>query len=364
MAVTRSRATERVETRRTPGVRAGWRSRELAWLLGACLLAGAALYLIYKARSEPLAAVDQGLAAKSLLNLNDLGAREDLLPALAMFPDPTEREFVARKIYYIAGGLSNVGAIARIRVTADELGRARGLRSFRDRLGDRDSIPLLTAEQLRTLKPLFVVRRPEQFRHEFFLWVALFFAAYLAAHVWWSLSGFRGDQAFLPLVLLLTAIGLVLMMSLRDPVRDNLLFVDFAQGVVGGCLLLAVAANVDYERFLGKLSFVPLLGSFVLSVLLIALGSGPGTSDAKVNLFGFQPVEIIRILLIFFLAGYFAERWDVLRHARETRASLQALTRRFDIPPVEYTLPVLVSVGLSLVFFFLQKDMGPALVFA
>ena len=93
-------------------------------------------------------------------------------------------------------------------------------------------------------------------------------------------------------------------------------------------------------------------------------GSGPGTSDAKVNLFGFQPVEIIRVLLVFFLAGYFARCWDVLRHARENRPALAALTSRFDIPPVEYTLPVLVSVALCLAFFFLQKDMGPALVFA
>jgi len=51
---------------------------------------------------------------------------------------------------------------------------------------------------------------------------------------------------------------------------------------------------------------VPLLASFALSLLLILFGYGPGTSDAKVNLFGFQPVEIIRLLLVFFLAGYFA----------------------------------------------------------
>ena len=109
---------------------------------------------------------------------------------------------------------------------------------------------------------------------------------------------------------------------------------------------------------------MPLLASFALSALLILFGYGPGTSDAKVNLLGFQPVELIRVLLVFFLAGYFATRWDVLRHARETRASVAALTRRFDIPPLEYTLPVLVCVALSLAFFFLQKDMGPALVFA
>src|SRR5262249_35135837 len=33
-------------------------------------------------------------------------------------------------------------------------------------------------------------------------------------------------------------------------------------------------------------------------------------------------------------------------------------------PPVEYTLPMLACVALSLLFFFVQKDMGPALVFA
>jgi cell division protein FtsI/penicillin-binding protein 2 len=40
------------------------------------------------------------------------------------------------------------------------------------------------------------------------------------------------------------------------------------------------------------------------------------------------------------------------------------LTKYLDIPPLEYILPVAVSVALSLVFFFLQRDMGPALVFA
>jgi len=208
------------------------------------------------------------------------------------------------------------------------------------------------------------VRRPAQFRSVFFRWSALFFAAFLLVHIYWSLVGFRGDQMLLPIVMLLTGAGLILMIALRDPVRDNLLFVDFAQGAVGGCLLLAVLSSLDYERLLGKLSFVPLLASFALSAALILFGHGPGSSDAKVNLLGFQPVEIIRLLLVLFLAGYFSRRWDVLRHARETRPRLAPLTTRVDIPPVEYTLPALVCAGLSVLFFFLQRDMGPALVFA
>ncbi len=336
MAVTKSRAADRAEVRRVPGRSGGWRVAELGWLLTAALLVGAGLYLVYQAKAPVLAQAGEGLTSKTLLNLNDLGAREDLLPALRIIPDSRQRQEIARKIYYLSGGLSNVG---RIR-------------------------PDLTGDQFRQLKPLFVVRRPEQFQHAFFLWVGLFFAAYLLTHLWWSVRGFRGDPAFLPAILLLTGAGLILMISLRDPVRDNLLFVDFAQGVVGGSIVLAVASMLDFERLFGKLSFVPLLASFSLSVLLVLFGYGPGTSDAKVNLFGFQPVELIRVLLVLFLAGYFAQRWDVLRHARETRPGLAALTRRFDIPPVEFTLPVLVSVVLALAFFFLQKDMGPALVFA
>ena len=364
MAVTRSRTTERAAARQPRESRAAWRRTEFALGLAAALLVGAGLHLAYKAKAQPFPDIDRGLAAKTLLDLNDLSDREQLLPALVAFPDPAEREFVAQKIYYISGGLANVGAIARIRVDAAEIRQGRALKGLRDRLGSRESMTLLSAEQVRQLKPTLVVRRPARFRRTFLLWAGLFFAGFLLVHAWWSLSGFRGDQTLLPAILLLTGAGMVLMVGLRDPVRDNLLFVDFAQGVAAGALLLAIAASLDYQRLFGKLSFVPLLASCSLSALLILFGRGPGTSDAKVNLLGFQPVEAIRVLLVFFLAGYFATRWDVLRHARETRASVAALTRRFDIPPLEYTLPVLACVALSLAFFFLQKDMGPALVFA
>src|ERR1022692_4073809 len=335
MAVTRSTAAGRPQTRRA-GKR--WRSRELVGLLLAGALVALGLHLVYQAKAPGLAEAAQGLAAKRLLNLNELSAREDLLPALGMIADAHARTEAARQIYYASGSLANVGALARIR-------------------------GLLTTDQFRQSKPLFVARRPERFESAFYRWVGAFFLAFLLVHVWWSLRGFGGDPFLLPAALLLAGAGLILMVALRDPVRDTLLFAGFAQGVAGGCLLLAVASGLNYERLLGKLSFVPLLASFALSVMLVLFGSGPGTSDAKVNLLGFQPVEIIRLLLVLFLAGYFARCWDVLRHARENRPTLGALTSRIDIPPVEYTLPALVSVALCLVFFFLQKDMGPALVF-
>ncbi|MCU1232597.1 MAG: penicillin-binding protein transpeptidase [Candidatus Solibacter sp.] len=339
MAVTHSRSIERAELRRVSGTRAEWRVREGLYLLIATVFVCAGLYQVHRAKSEGLAEVDTGLTAKRLLNLNALGSREELLPALSpYFPKLHDRDTAAREIYYLTGSLSNVGGIAHKK--------------------------LLTNEQFRQLKPLLVVRRPAQFQRSFWMWCGIFLGVFWLVHLYWSVRRFTGDQTFLPALLALCGVGLILMVSLRDPVRDNLLFVDFAQGVAIGVVLLAALSGIDYQRLTGKLSFVPLLASFALSVLLVLFGTGPGTSDAKVNLFGFQPVELIRVLLVFFLAGYFAQKWDVLRHARETRAKLAPLTSKFDIPPVEFTLPVLVSVVLSLVFFFLQRDMGPALVFA
>ena len=337
MAVTRSTAAERPRTKQAR--KTTWRGTELMGLLVATLLVAFGLRAVYGAKSADRGAIDHGLAAKQLLNLNSLKAREELLPALSSIADEHAREEAARQIYYVSGSLGNVGALARIH-------------------------GLFTGEQFRQLKPLFVVRRPAQFTSAFYLWSALFFGAFLLVHLFWSVRGFRGDQVLLPVTMALSGAGMILMVALRDVVRDNLLFVDFAQGAVLGCLLLAGLSLLDYEKLLGKMTFVPLLASFVLSVALILFGRGPGTSDAKVNLLGFQPVEIIRLLLVLFLAGYFASRWDVLRHARETRARMAKVTSRFDIPPVEYTLPALVCAALSVVFFFLQRDMGPALIFA
>ena len=47
-------------------------------------------------------------------------------------------------------------------------------------------------------------------------------------------------------------------------------------------------------------------------------GRGPAGNDAKVNLGPFQPVELIKILLVIFLAGYCTRNWERLRDLRES----------------------------------------------
>lgn len=66
----------------------------------------------------------------------------------------------------------------------------------------------------------------------------------------WHVGRFRGDRAFLPTLHLLSGIGFIHMVSMRDPLRDTLEFHKFALGVFLGCLLLIlpVLRAFDYQR--------------------------------------------------------------------------------------------------------------------
>ena len=162
---------------------------------------------------------------------------------------------------------------------------------------------MLTGAQLRQVRPFFVVRTEHEFRSLLIVYSFILFAAVYAVHLAWRLVRFGGDLILLPLGHLLTGIGTLMMLSLRDPLRDRPLFPDFILGIALGCILLFFCSRPDYEStLLRRLAYIPLLASFGLSVMLVVFGSGPGVSDAKVNLtlgpFSTQPVELIKILLV------------------------------------------------------------------
>jgi cell division protein FtsI/penicillin-binding protein 2/cell division protein FtsW (lipid II flippase) len=97
---------------------------------------------------------------------------------------------------------------------------------------------------------------------------------------------------------------------------------------------------------------------------LIVFGGGPGNSNVKVNLGPVQPVEAIRLLLALFLAGYFARQWEVLRQIDSNTIRDYQIPAWLHVPRLDYLLPVIAGVAASLIFFFLQKDLGPALFIA
>jgi cell division protein FtsW (lipid II flippase) len=283
--------------------------------------------------------------AHAAINLNAAPSAAELEARMAsVFTHGPDRRFAARELaQHLLGArdrgepLSHVGALASLTV---------------------GSVRLLSSGELAALKPFVVVRSEERFSRSLLTYAAVYLAAFLAVAGIWRFGRVGGDPILLAAAHLLTAVGFALLVSRQDPLRDTLLFPRFVTGVLLGLGLMAGASRLDLRRLAARnLSFVPLAAALGLSALLVVFGSGPGGSSAKVNLGPVQPIEAIRLLLAFFLAGYFARRWELLRRDQQPTARLTWLR----IPPLTYVAPVIGGVGAALLFFFVQKDLGPAL---
>jgi cell division protein FtsI/penicillin-binding protein 2 len=333
--------------------------------------------LVLMQQSHQMNADVSGSGTGKILNINEIDSFAQLQAILSFYESPRDRNFAALRMMAFLqdhGRIESVGELREIRITPLEIERTRGLSSFADRLGDArkenkgvDSLPLLTYAQIRQLRSLICVRNKDSYYRLLLVYAAVFILGFYALHAAWRVSGFDGDRLLLPVAHFLSGLGFVMMIRLRDPLRDALLFRDFAIGAGLGCVIALLVSRPDYERLpLKRLAYVPLLISFILSLVLILFGSGPGLSDAKVNLrlgpMLVQPVELIKLLLLFFLAGFFADRWEFLRQLRQAPGTLPGFLRPLKVPKLRYAAPMLVAVCLAVAFFFLEKDLGPALV--
>ncbi len=379
MPITRSTAAERAQTLRFDPTRRVRRNLELFLLMFIASVLTSGVWLLMQAFAPELTQAEKEIAHGKLLNLNQVRSPAELLPALTFLENQEDRNFAARQIVeYLRDRerLNSVGELRSIQVASGQVERTRGMKTFPERLkelrgenGARGSptFPLLTSAQFQQLRPLLSVRSPHEFRRLVVINGAVFFLGFLLLHLVWRFRNFAGDQLLLPPIFLLSSFGFLMMIRLRDPLQGALLFQDFSTGAAIGCILAFAASLPDYERsFLRRLAYIPLLASFVLSGILIIFGSGPGVSDAKVNLrigsLLVQPVEFIKVLLVLFLAGFFADRWELLRELRAPLRKLPAGLRSLDLPRLRYAIPLVIAVGLAIAFFFLEKDLGPALV--
>jgi cell division protein FtsW (lipid II flippase) len=366
------------------------RARRVRWrpgLLDAALAAASAFAILlilftYQARFRALAFATGGAAAPPV-NLNEAADAATLERALRpLFETTADRRVAAAELFGFLvqadGGrrvLPNVGAISRARIPAAAI--VTNALSYRRRLAGEqaraaaagqpavESLPLLTGGELAAIKPSLIVRSPPAVRSAMLLWLALYIVAFHAVSMAWHARGIRGDRLLLTIAHVLTAIGFAAMISRVDPLRDTMLFVRYAQGVVVGLACAAVVSLVQLRRLaLRDFSYLPLVGALLLSVVLIVFGGGPSGSSAKVNLGPIQPIEAIRLLLALFLAGYLARNWELLRAVRAESLGGVRLPRLVSLPRARYAVPVLVGVGAALAVFFFQKDLGPALILA
>ena len=324
-----------------------------------------------------LRAFDEAEHGRQLVNLNAVRDPAALEPALAtVFTNVHDRRFAAAELFRFIGSdpaerqtLPNVGAISRATVSTKAIRDAKNLQAFAERLRGRDGraaaeerIPLLTASQIAKLKPSLSVRTREELQNLVWLFGALYVIAFHAVAFTWRRRGIQADRLLLVTAHLLTAIGFAVLLSRPDPLRDSVLFVRYAETIALGLAVMTALSLLDLAALeFVSFSYLPLIAALSLSALLILFGTGPGSSSAKVNLGPLQPIEAVRLLLALFLAGYFGRRWELLREVRGETIRDVRLPHWLNLPRGEYVLPVLVGVAAALMFFFLQKDLGPAL---
>jgi cell division protein FtsW (lipid II flippase) len=381
MAVTITKALQR-DTRRRVHVTSSALDTTYLVLVSTSLVAMLAVALAYEGRVRRPSAPGSPRpdAVIDLSTATNAAALEPMLePALTA---PADRRLAAQEVLsFVAAArqrgeeLPNVAAILRVTVPAALVDRTPGLMVYAERLqrareakaargaAGPEQLALFTAGDLVLLKPGFSVRTAGEFRALLLRYGALFIAGFYLIVVLWRVSGREGDVLLLSVAHLLTALGLAALVSRADPLRDSLLFVRYVEGVLFGLVFLALFSLLDLRKSAWlRLRYLPLAAAFLLSLALILFGDGPGTSGAKVNLGPVQPIEAIRLLLALFLAGYFARAWELLRQVNEKELLPAGAPAWVRIPRLGYLVPVVGGVGLALLFFFVQKDLGPALM--
>ena len=177
-------------------------------------------------------------------------------------------------------------------------------------------------------------------------YVGVIFGLYLVAHVVARFTVPYADPTLLPLVGLLTALGLTVIYRLGpDDARRQAVWVAVGIGVLAATLIWL---RFDY-RVLERYKYIFGISAVVLLLLPSVPGLGYRVNGVKLWIklgpMQFQPGELAKIFLIIFLAGYLRDKREALARGR-----LKDLG------------PLLVIWGAAMLVLVQTSDLGSALL--
>lgn len=210
------------------------------------------------------------------------------------------------------------------------------------------------------------IRTVDDFNHWFYIIVGSFLGAFLLVHIVLSIGFRNADQLILPVIMTLTGLSFITLLSLQDPLRDRFLAKDMLFYLGIGLVAMLVMLFFNLRRFTPD-SWVYRMLVFkqnraaangwpwvalaaTLLALTIKFGTGPEGSGVKVNLFGFQPSEIVKYLIILFLAGFFAANEKLI-------SEYTSWNKRW-----QFFSFALIAILITLFLFLILGDLGPAMV--
>jgi cell division protein FtsW (lipid II flippase) len=182
----------------------------------------------------------------------------------------------------------------------------------------------------------------------------LFGLLYVLAHVIIRIYAPHSDPMVLPLISLLTGLGLIMIyrLSLR------LAIFQFVWITVGILALTALLTLLKDYRVLEKYKYS--LGLIGLLLLVSTLRFGGGLFEPnlwlKIGPLNFQPSEIAKILIVIFFAAYLQEK-------RELLSTFTKKVGGVFVPEMKHLGPLLAFWAISLGLLIIQKDLGASLLF-
>jgi cell division protein FtsW (lipid II flippase) len=196
--------------------------------------------------------------------------------------------------------------------------------------------------------------------------LAVYLGVLLLAHVAQVLAGRRTDQVLLPAVGLLGGISLLLMERLPQNLVIQtigktdlgLADVQLVWLVLSIGLATTLAIVVRSDRWLRLYKYTWAATGVALLLLTFVLGTEINGQRLTLS-FGpvsGQPSELLKVILVVFLAGYLSENRSLLVE-QSTRIG------PISLPPVPYLAPMVAMWAIALGIVVVQRDLGAALLF-
>ena len=195
--------------------------------------------------------------------------------------------------------------------------------------------------------------------------LGIYLGVLFGAHAAQVLTGRRTDEVLLPAVGLLGGISLLLMERLPQDRVGSGFFGAVGLGqvqlvwlVLGLVVATTVAITVRSDSWLRRYKYTWAAVGIGLLLLTFAFGSEVGGQRLTLAIgpFSGQPSELLKVILVVFLAGYLSENRALLVE-QDTRLG------PLRLPPLPYLAPMAAMWAIALGIVVIQRDLGAALLF-
>jgi len=191
--------------------------------------------------------------------------------------------------------------------------------------------------------------------------LAVYLGALFFAHLAQVLAGRRSDQVLLPAVGMLGGISLLLMERLPQSLAGQLGGLAQTQLVwllLALAVITALAIGVRNDSWLRLYKYTWAAVGVGLLVLTFVFGRDVNGARLTLDLgpVSGQPSELLKVILVVFLAGYLSEFRPLLVEQSTRLGPLR-------LPPLQYLAPMVAMWAIALGIVVIQRDLGAALLF-